>query len=267
MEEEIRLYYDRGLERDRLDQGYSRIELVRTKELLERHLPPAPARVLDVGGGPGTYAAWLAAAGYDVRLVDASPLHVRQAAELAAGRFSVEEGDARDLGAADESYDAVLLLGPLYHLTARDDRLAALREARRVLRSGGLIAAAAISRFASALDGVYGGYLSDPRFWPIVQRDLVDGQHRSASEELPAFTTAYFHRPDELAEEVSAAGFELEALLGVEGPAWLLVDRWDDPLAREDILQVARLLEREASVIGTSPHLLAFARKLRFCAS
>ena len=262
MDEEIRSFYDRGLERDRLDLGYSQIEFARTRELLERHLPPAPASVLDVGGGPGIYAAWLAAAGYDVRLVDASPLHVRQATELAAGRFSAEEGDARDLNAEDGSFDAVLLLGPLYHLTERDDRLAALREARRIVRQGGVVVAAAISRFASALDGVYGGYLSDPRFWPIVLQDLANGQHRSVSDQLPAFTTSYFHRPEELAGEVREAGFELDGLFGVEGPAWLLVDRWEDRVARENILQVARLLEQEPSVIGSSPHFLAFARKL-----
>jgi SAM-dependent methyltransferase len=261
MDPEIRAYYERGLERDRLGAGYSRIELARTKELLERHLPAQPARVLDVGGGPGTYASWLADAGYDVALVDASPLHVRQAQELAAGRFSAEQGDARRLTAADESADAVLLLGPLYHLTERGDRLAALREARRVLRPGGVAVAAAISRFASALDGAYRGYLSDPRFWPVVLQDLADGQHRSASEELPAFTTAFFHRPEELVEEVRAAGFELDGLFGVEGPAWLLVERWEDEVARDNILRVARLLEQEASVLGTSPHLLAIGRK------
>jgi SAM-dependent methyltransferase len=260
IDEEIRAYYDRGLERDRLGQGYSRIEFARTRELLEQHLPPAPARVLDVGGGPGAYAEWLAGAGYDVSLVDASPLHVQQALELAAGRFTAEEGDARELSAAEGSYDAVLLLGPLYHLTEREDRLAALREARRVVRPGGVVAAAAISRFASAIDGVYGGYLSDPRFWPIVLQDLAEGQHRSASADLPAFTTAYFHRPEELVEEVREAGFELEGLFGVEGPAWVLVDRWDDEVARENILQVARLLEREPSVLGASAHLLAVGR-------
>jgi SAM-dependent methyltransferase len=260
MDDEIRSYYDRGLERDRLGQGYSQIEFDRTRELLERHLPPAPARVLDVGGGPGAYAAWLADAGYDVALVDASPLHVREARELAAGRFSANEGDARALTAADESFDAVLLLGPLYHLTERHDRILALREAKRVLRPGGLAAAAAISRFASALDGMYAGYLSDPEFWPIVQQDLADGQHRSGSTELPAFTTAFFHRPEELEAEVREAGFELEALLGVEGPGWLLADRLDDPVARDHILQVARLLEGEPSTIGTSAHLLAIGR-------
>jgi ubiquinone/menaquinone biosynthesis C-methylase UbiE len=260
VDEEIRAYYETGVERDRLTQGYSRIELERTKELLERHLPPPPGSLLDVGGGPGVYADWLADRGYEVRLLDASPLHVSQAIERSGGRFTADEGDARRLDEDSASYDAVLLLGPLYHLTERADRLAALGEARRVLRPGGVAAAAAISRFASLLDGLYGGYLSDPPFSAVVERDLVDGQHRSPPG-TPAFTTAFFHRPEELAAEVEEAGFELEGVFGVEGPGWLLVDRWEDERAREDILRAARAVEQEPAVIGTSSHLLAIGRK------
>src|SRR2546430_7962313 len=220
MDEEIRSYYDTGVELERVQKGYSRIEFARTKEILERYLPGAPARVLDVGGGPGAYAEWLADAGYEVRLVDATPLHVREAIERAGGRFSAVEGDARALGEPDESYDVVLLLGPLYHLTERDDRLAALREARRVLRPGGLLAAAAISRFASLLDGLHGGYLADSTFWPVVERDLVDGQHRSppGAGEAPIFTTSYFHRPEELGAEVVEAGVGRGGGFGGGGP-------------------------------------------------
>jgi len=89
-----------------------------------------------------------------------------------------------------------------------------------VLRPGGLLAAAAISRFASLLDGLYGGYLSDPVFWPVVERDLAEGQHRSPPRagELPIFTTAYFHRPDELQAEVQDAGTSAHLLaLGRKG--------------------------------------------------
>jgi ubiquinone/menaquinone biosynthesis C-methylase UbiE len=262
VEDEIRSYYEKGVELDRLMQGYSRIEFERTKELLARHLPPPPARLLDVGGGPGVYAEWLAEAGYDVRLVDASPLHVRQALERSKNRFAAVEGDARSLDEADESYDVVLLLGPLYHLTERDDRLRALREAGRVLRPGGLVAAAAISRFASLLDGLYGGYLTEPMFWPVVERDLADGQHRSPPDaDAPVFTTAYFHRPEELRAELEEAGFPVDGVFGVEGPGWLLGDRWEDERAREHILRIARALEQEPTVIGTSSHLLVVARK------
>ena len=258
MDDEIRTYYEGGVELGRLESGYSRVEFLRTKEIVARFLPSPPVRILDVGGGPGVYSAWLAEQGHDVHLVDATRLHVQQALERAEGRFTAVEGDARSLDEGDRSCDVVLLLGPLYHLTDRADRLAALREVHRVLRPGGFVAAAAISRFASLLDGLYGGYLSDPTFWPIVEQDLADGQHRSVGEAV-AFTTAFFHRPEELAAEVEEAGLELAGLFGVEGPGWLLVDR---PDSFEDILRVARAVEQEPAVIGTSAHLLAVGRKL-----
>ena len=256
MDEEIRAHYESGVELDRLAKGHSRLEFARTKELLDRFLPPAPARVLDVGGGPGAYASWLADRGYDVRLVDAHPLHVEQALDRAAGRFTAVEGDARHLDEPDQSHDAVLMLGPLYHLTDRSDRLRALTEARRVLRPGGLLAAAAISRFASLLDGLAAGYLSDPEFRAIVERDLAEGQHRNPGARLEYFTTAYFHRVEELETEVGEAGFALETVFGVEGPGWLVHQE-----ATEEVLDVARAVEGEPTVIGTSAHLLAIARR------
>ena len=259
MDEEIRAYYETGVELDRLRQGYSRVEFARTKELLARRLPPAPARVLDVGGGPGVYAEWLVERGYEVKLVDAVPLHVRRASERSGGRFVAVEGDARRLDETDESYDAVLLLGPLYHLTVRSDRIAALREAHRVLRPGGLIAAAAISRFASLIDGLLSGHLRDAEGWTVVQGDLAHGEHRSPPGRPALFTTAYFHRPEELRDELAEGGFVLDAVFGVEGPGWLLAEQLDDELLREDVLRVARAVEQEWTVIGTSAHLLAVA--------
>jgi SAM-dependent methyltransferase len=258
---EIRAHYELGVERDRLEQGHSRIEFARTKELLLRYLPAPPRRVLDVGGGPGAYAAWLADAGYDVQLVDAVPFHVEQARERAGGRFAASEGDARQLDERDESFDAVLLLGPLYHLTDRADRLLALREARRVLAGGGMLAAAAISRFASLLDGLLLGHLRDDVGREIVERDLATGLHRSPPDQPALFTTAYFHRPEELPAEVEEADIVVDGVFGVEGPGWLLGDRLDDELVREDALTVARAIENEPSIIGASGHLLAIAHR------
>ena len=83
VDEEIAGHYRTGYERERLGGGTSRIEFARTKELLQRFLPPPPAAVLDVGGGPGAYASWLADLGYRVHLIDPVPLHVQQAAEAA----------------------------------------------------------------------------------------------------------------------------------------------------------------------------------------
>jgi SAM-dependent methyltransferase len=155
--------------------------------------------------------------------------------------------------------DVVLMLGPLYHLTERDDRVRALAEARRVVRPGGLVASAAISRFASLLDGLNHRFLDDPRFAAIVERDLATGQHRNPDAHEGWFTTAYFHLPSELPAELADAGLRLEALLGLEGPGWLFPDLIEDDSAWETLMHAARAVEEEPALLGISAHLLAVA--------
>lgn len=259
-------YYDRAPEESRLEHGAFRLEEARTRELIRRHAPPPPATVLDIGGAAGAYALWLASVGYDVHLIDPVPRLVSEAArrsDLASVPLtSCRIGDARALDFPNAMADLVLMLGPLYHLPDRTDRVRALGEARRVLKPGGLVLVAVISRFASALDGLSRGLFADPRFGAIVARDLRDGQHRNSTERLDYFTTAYFHRPDELAGEFSDAGLALRELCGIEGPGWLfpdIVERMEDERRRSELMEVARLLESEPSVLGVSAHLLAVA--------
>jgi ubiquinone/menaquinone biosynthesis C-methylase UbiE len=270
LDAEILAHYEEGRERDRLlRRGLGRLEYLRTRELLARHLPPPPVTVLDVGGGAGVYALPLATEGYSVHLIDAVPLHIDQAREASALQrdtplASAEVGDARRLMCDDDSMDAVLLLGPLYHLTSRDDRLRALREAYRVVRPGGVVAAAAISRFASTFDGLLRGYLEDPSFEEIVERDVREGQHRNPTGRPEWFTTAYLHLPEELRDEVIEAGFEVEALIGIEGPAWLLPDlaSWlEDPEWRSRLLEAIRRVETAPSLLGATAHILAVGRR------
>ena len=155
---DILRYYNRGREDDRLERGLSFVEFLRTVEVLERFLPPAPATVLDIGGGPGKYAQLLAERGYTVHLLDPVPLHIEQASarlkDFATCTASL--GDARAIPHPDNSADVVLLMGPLYHLQSEADRQSCLAEAYRVLKDGGLLFAAAISRFAPALDTLGG---------------------------------------------------------------------------------------------------------------
>jgi ubiquinone/menaquinone biosynthesis C-methylase UbiE len=263
-------HYERGAESGRLvSGGLPRLEFVRTLELLGRFLPPPPADILDVGGGPGVYAATLARQGYRVALIDVMPLHVEQAAAAAAAQpespFEVRLGDARALDANDASCDAVLLLGPLYHLTSRADRIRALGEAHRVLRPEGVVIAVAISRFASLLDGLAQGFLSDPVFAGVVEHDLRDGQHRNPKpvERPEWFTTAFFHHPDELIAEVVEAQLGCEGVFGVEGPGWVFQDRWESPDRNEILANAARAVEDEPTLRAASAHLLAVGRKSR----
>lgn len=263
----IQAHYELGVEEPRLARD-SPLEWVRTRELLSRYLPPAPASVLDVGGGPGVYAGWLAEQGYTVRLLDPVARHVAEAQARAEAQpahpFAAALGDARQLDSPDASHDAVLLMGPLYHLVEHSERLLALREARRVVRPGGRVLAVGISRFASLLDGLRLGWLGDPVFRAIVEQDLLTGQHRNPKiERRPEwFTTAYFHRPDELADELTAAGLTVEAVLGIEGPGWLIAgDGTDDPQQRAIVVEAARAVEQEPALLGASAHLMAIGRR------
>jgi ubiquinone/menaquinone biosynthesis C-methylase UbiE len=265
---DVQSYYATFPEESRLASGPSRLEFERTKEVLGRLLPRPPAQIVDVGGAAGVYSSWLAEQGYAVHLVDASARLVEVARARSATSptplASLSVADARRLPQADGSAAAVLVMGPLYHLTSAGDRATALREAFRVLTAGGTIVSAAISRYASTLDGLARKLSLDPRFAKIRDRDLADGQHRNDTDNLDYFTTAYFHRPDDLRSELGQAGFRDVTVLGVEGPAWMLADfdaRWDDPALRKDLLDVARALEAQSSVVGISAHLLGIGRK------
>ena len=177
---------------------------------------------------------------------------------------SCRAGDARALEMPGDCADVVLLLGPLYHLTDSGDWARSLHEVARVLKPGGWLFAAAISRWASALDGLARDLLQDPRFAAIVEHDLRNGQHRNPTDRLDYFTTAYFHRPEELADEVLAAGLALRGVFGLEGPGWILPDvpeRMADLHRRAALLGVAPMLETEPAVLGSSAHLLAVAQR------
>jgi ubiquinone/menaquinone biosynthesis C-methylase UbiE len=131
-------YYSKGVERDRLNQDPFLVEGIRTKELISRHLGPAPLKIADIGGGAGYYALWLAALGHQVYLIDPSPVNIGAAKEADANRklTSIEVGDARKLRFQPDFFDVVLMMGPLYHLTERGERLNALSEGHRILKKG-----------------------------------------------------------------------------------------------------------------------------------
>ncbi len=259
-------YYGQGREQDRLfDDGTGVLERLRTWDLFERVLP-AGGRVLDVGGGAGVHAAWLARRGYEVELFDPVPLHVTQAQELSASlpagqRFIAELADARHVPREDATADVLLLLGPLYHLVDAADRQTALAEALRLLRPGGVLVAAAVSRFAWPMDAYRQQMASDPAIHASITYSLQTGE--SVAEPGPASFWAYFHRPNEFEAEISRSGFRNVSLYGVEGFAWLLPhldDILSDPTRRDRLLLLLRDLETESGLLGVSAHLLAVAR-------
>lgn len=268
--DEILSFYRQTQESERLTNDVrGQIEFSRTQEIITRYLPSPPAVVLDIGGGSGPYACWLAKAGYEVHLVDPVDLLVEQAKEASDQQpeypiASISLGDARALGFSSVSADIVLLLGPLYHLIDKRERLLALGEAYRVLRDGGIMIAAGISRFASLLDIFFQGRLGISVSRDIVHSDLKTGYHRNPTENLEYFTDAYLHRPEELRSELVESNFQHQATLAVQGPAWLfrpVEDYWTDPDQRAAVLDLIRKVEAEPSILGMSAHILAIGTK------
>ena len=262
-------FYNKVDEKPRLADSMGQIEFYRTKNIISRYFKNPPARVLDVGGAVGRYSLWLAEKGYDVHLVDPVPAHVQEAqsasdAQPHAPISRCVIGDARRLDFEDESADAVLLLGPLYHLCAPLDRIRSLEEAYRVLKNGGILFAVGISRFASTIDGLCSGTFMDPAFQSIMQNDLDNGQHRNPTGNPLYFMDTFFHHPNELKKEVAAAGFESTSLIAVEGIGYLMKDfekNWNIEDNRQFLLEIIGKIETDQSIIGASPHIMCVGTK------
>jgi SAM-dependent methyltransferase len=265
MDQRVRRHYERIDEDDRLWRaGLGDLVRLRTWDLFERLLPD-PCRIADVGGGPGTHAAHLAGRGHDVTLIDPMPRHVEAATARSASQpaapFRAVEGDARRLPLADESVDAVLLMGPLYHLVEPDDRLTVLREAFRVLRPGGLVLAEIITRCAWVMDATLRRLLDDPETWDDFDWNLRTGQTKDPAKLVDGWFWAYLHRPEELRAELASAGLGDIELRAVEGFAWLLDDLPGRMREPTDLLRAVRLTESEPSMLGTSSHVIGSARR------
>lgn len=225
------------------------LEFDRTQELIRQRV--SGGRVLDVGGGTGVHARALQRAGFEIDLVDPVPKHVEQAR---ATGLSGHVGDARALEFPDGSFDATLLLGPLYHLSAREDRRRALQEAARVTRSRGVVFASALSRYVAF------GALS---LTESVPEELPDDWAALITRGVPSpdtrFPAGHFHSAEELEEELVDAGYTEVVVHGVEGPAGLMLEVARD--LPDEVRIAARTIARAASdcpgIRDQSAHLLA----------
>ena len=266
-DELVLAHYSQAEEGKRLNETPRGVlERLRTWDLFERWLP-AHGVVYDVGGGAGVHGAWLADRGYIVELFDPVPGHLSEATAVSQApdpgrRFVVEQGDARCTPRGDKSADVLLMLGPLYHLVETSERTQALKEAWRLLKPGGLLVAAGISRFAWLMDAYRKGVADSAEVQASITFNLRTG--RSNADPAPGAFWAYFHRPDELTDEIAAAGFENVSIAGVEGFAWMLPNLnaiLDSPTSAEALLDQLRTVECEPSIVGASGHLLAHGVK------
>ena len=212
----IRAYYDADprKEWDRLQRRHPHEKAI-TVRMMERYLTPG-CSILDIGGGPGQYSIHFARKGHPVTLLDLSGENVRFAKQKARQygvRITALEGNATDLSRfADDSFDAVFLMGPLYHLMEEENRLRAVSEAKRVLKPGGYLFASFILMFG----GVIYGAREAPEtiLWPKEQ-PFYDVAARNESLALEAFTYAWMTTGRDAKELMaSVPGLRTETVFG-----------------------------------------------------
>lgn len=220
-ESEIKRIYESRPEYEWERMERHRTEFAVTLRALQENLPLPPVKILDCGGGPGRYAIKLTQQGYEVALFDLSESNLTLAKEKASAAditlSAIHMGTATDLSRfAENSFDAVLLMGPLYHLLDESDRQQAMAEANRVLKSGGMFFAAFITRYAAIKWSAANNPLWAVEHPEETQSILETGQLPPRGEADGEFV-AYFAHPDEVRPLVEEAGFQIKTILGVEG--------------------------------------------------
>lgn len=275
IDEKVLSGYNAGIERNRLRQDIGLIEFERTKELLKEYLPKPPAVIYDIGGGYGEYAWWLASFGYEVHLFDLSRTNIEMSSELkkeypTCSLAGAEVCDARKINRTDESADAILLMGPLYHIVEKDERVKAIHECRRLLKSSGVLFSAVITPYATLLwattvFGVRNRLIEEEAFMKMVERELHDGEHiKPTNSAYSGMGRSYFHSSNELKAELLQGGFTQTHIHGVVGAAWLapnLNELWKDEKSKEALMKTVRLLDVREDIIGLSTHILGISIK------
>ena len=267
-------YYDAGEEFNRLRIGIGRIEFERTKELLLENLPKPPAVIYDIGGAYGEYAWWLTSLGYEVHLFDLSERNILMSDLLkdeykGFELYSKEVCDARDVPRDNSSADAVLLMGPLYHIIDHDERIKAIKECKRLLKHGGKLFTASLTPFSVLLHNITvydpcgdtgNTWLEDKGFLRMVERELNDGCHENPDREVySGIGSAHFHSASSLRGELAEGGFGETEVHGIMGGAWLVHDLdsvWENEVSRKALMNTVRLLDGHEEILGLSGHLL-----------
>lgn len=269
--DEVLKFYNSGAEEGRLERGLGKVELYRTKEILKRYIKSTNNVIYDVGGGIGVYSSWLADMNNKVHLLELSPWAAEYARnnQNKSNEFIAEVCDARAIDRMEESADIVMLMGPLYHLQSKEDRIQVLNEARRVLKKGGLLFSVGISKFSSTTWALstYGkdnNFLDEDIYMKMIKEELSTGIHNRPKEYPYFISQSYFHTPMQLEKEIESVGFETINKYAIEGSIWItpcLDQKWEDKKSRERLLEVLRCTESEDSIMGLSPHFMIVSQK------
>lgn len=269
MSQVVRDFYNRNpsYEWERLSRPYTHLEYVTTMHLVGKYFPKSGA-VVDIGSGPGRYSIEMLKRGYKVTLVDLSEALLEIAErEIAARGLRAEgifRGDACNLGFLDDAqFDAAFLMGPMYHLIRREDRMKALGELRRVMKPGGVAVVAYLNSW-----GILRSLLTEnPTYYE--SKEMIFALTRefiNKSRPGGGFTEAYFTIPPEATAELQEAAFIILSYAGAESYASGCIEpltrmSQENPVAYRNVLETAAALCEEPPWRDSTEHLHFVVKK------
>jgi ubiquinone/menaquinone biosynthesis C-methylase UbiE len=260
-------FYNKASEETRLEKGMGIFEFERIKDLIALHISKPNATIIDVGGGTGKYAEWLANKGHKVQLIEPVLKHTKLAEKRAKklkNPFSVTIGEAKKLPYRDNAADLVILHGPLYHLQKREDRITAIIEAKRVLKKGGIILGFAINYTASTLVGLMNGMIHANSFFNMCKEELTTGIHNTPKDFPFLLADAYYHKPVGLKEEFLEQNLEFINLFAVESLIWLDSEYFANMLDKKKsktLKELQKITQNDEYLLPFSPHMMIAVKK------
>lgn len=267
IDKEIDSFYSKTAEATRLQVGLGPLEFERNKELILRYLPKKKSVVLDVGGGPGIYAEWLAEQKQEVYLIDPVEKHIEEATKRSnksKNKFKCFLGESRSLDFPDGFADLIILHGPLYHLQKQSERLDCLKETKRVLKPGGIVLGFAINYTASTMVSLLQGVIQQKEFFHMCKQELENGMHQAPKNMPGILPKAFYHRQEELKEEFEKANFKYLDTIAVEGMIWLDKNYFEsraDMTKKKRMMELLKMTEKDKNLLSFSPHIMIAAKK------
>lgn len=219
--DEVEKYYNESAKEEWNRLERHKVEFDITKRYMNEYIKKK-SKVLDVGGGPGRYAIFLTKKGHEVTLLDLSKENVELAKKKAEeNEVKLEDyihGNALKLEEEVKGkFDTVLCMGPLYHLTDKEERKTVIKQCLKRLKKGGKLFVSFISAYAPTIDFIkknpeeLAKYKSD-----FLLNYLEDGKNLVSSDN-PGFITAYFINPAEIEPFMNNFDLKTEVISGIEG--------------------------------------------------
>ncbi len=253
-------YYVTHDEDARLEPKRGMVEFLTTVKYIEQYLEKG-MRILEIGAGTGRYSHYFARQGYEVDAVELMECNIEvfKKNTQPSEKITVVQRDAVDLsGVPSEKYDITLLLGPMYHLYTDKDKKAAMREALRVTKRGGVVFAAYCNNEAAVYQFCFmKGNIKNERYTKLIDSDAF--KLHSTPQEVFSL-----HRKEEIDALMADLSVERLHYVGTDMLTVYIapyVDKMDDEMFRSYMDYHYVICER-GDCVGVSNHVLDIFKKV-----